>query len=153
MLRRINTQNAVCNVNSMEKNTTYSISSTDEDSPREMTRHQNTYLDDKNNKEKSQLCKKFMQNGCCPYQKKCKFAHGSHELRKNHNLNSKYKTKQCGIFLSEGCCLFGDRCNFIHPNSETLKLKLESTYDSGFQEVRAECRVQSRLLNLLRGSN
>ncbi len=29
-------------------------------------------------KEKSQLCKRFMENGYCPYEKKCKFAHGSH---------------------------------------------------------------------------
>jgi hypothetical protein len=45
------------------------------------------------NKEKSQLCKKFVENGYCPYQKKCKFAHGSHELKKNYQTNSKYKTK------------------------------------------------------------
>lgn len=30
------------------------------------------------NKEKSELCRKFMEKGFCPYQKKCKFAHGSH---------------------------------------------------------------------------
>ena len=29
-------------------------------------------------KEKSELCRKFMEFGYCPYQKKCKFAHGSH---------------------------------------------------------------------------
>jgi len=29
-------------------------------------------------KEKSQLCKKYLENGFCPYEKKCKFAHGSH---------------------------------------------------------------------------
>ncbi len=34
-----------------------------------------------------------MQNKFCPYKNKCKFAHGSHELRKNSQLNSKYKTK------------------------------------------------------------
>ena len=29
-------------------------------------------------KEKSELCKKFMEKGDCPYGFKCKFAHGSH---------------------------------------------------------------------------
>ena len=29
-------------------------------------------------KEKSELCKKFMEKGHCPYGSKCKFAHGSH---------------------------------------------------------------------------
>lgn len=45
------------------------------------------------NKEKSELCRKFMEFGYCPYQKKCKFAHGCHELKKNNTTNSKYKTK------------------------------------------------------------
>lgn len=29
-------------------------------------------------KEKSELCKKFMERGSCPTGDKCKFAHGSH---------------------------------------------------------------------------
>ena len=72
------------------------------------------------NKEKSQLCKRFMQNGSCPYEKKCKFAHGSHELRRNQQVNSKYKTKECGVFITQGFCLYGERCNFIHQ-----KVKVE----------------------------
>lgn len=66
-------------------------------------------------KEKSQLCKKFVEHGYCPYEKRCKFAHGLHELRKNHQANCKYKTKTCGGFLQDGFCPYGDRCNFIHP--------------------------------------
>ena len=65
-------------------------------------------------KEKSELCRKFMEFGYCPYQRNCKFAHGSHELKKNNNLNSKYKTKECGAFIHDCQCRFGDRCNFIH---------------------------------------
>ena len=52
------------------------------------------------NKEKSELCRKFMEKGFCPYQKKCKFAHGSHELKRNNAMNSKYKTKECGAFFN-----------------------------------------------------
>ena len=33
-------------------------------------------IDAKTTKLKSQLCKKFMEHGYCPYDKKCKFAHG-----------------------------------------------------------------------------
>ena len=47
----------------------------------------------KQHKEKSQLCKKFIENGACPYSYKCKFAHGLHELKKNQQFNCKYKTK------------------------------------------------------------
>lgn len=58
-----------------------------------------------------------MEFGFCPYEKKCKFAHGSHELRKNQQVNSKYKTKECGVFLTEGFCMYGERCNFIHAKA------------------------------------
>jgi hypothetical protein len=76
-----------------------------EESPRQPATH----------KEKSQLCKKFIENGCCPYKTRCKFAHGLHELKKNQQANCKYKTKLCGVFLEEGACCYGNRCNFIHP--------------------------------------
>lgn len=55
-----------------------------------------------------------MENGYCPYEKRCKFAHGLAELRKNNELNSKYKTKECGSFKNNLFCIYGDRCNFIH---------------------------------------
>jgi len=69
---------------------------------------------------KSQLCKKFMENGYCPYGKKCKFAHGSQELRKNDQVNSKYKTKECGSFKIDMFCMYGDRCNFIHDKTSAV---------------------------------
>ena len=46
-------------------------------------------------KQKAELCKKFMDEGYCPFQEKCKFAHGSHELLRNRQQNVKYKTKEC----------------------------------------------------------
>ena len=101
------------------------------------------------NKEKSQLCKKFMEFGYCPYGKRCKFAHGSHELRKNQQPNSKYKTKVCGVFLHEGHCMYGERCNFIHPS---VRLKRSAVMDAGFREVKAGGRLSSRLLTLLNSS-
>lgn len=99
------------------------------------------------NKEKSQLCKKFMENGFCPYQNKCKFAHGSHELRRNHQVNSKYKTKECGVFITQGFCPYGERCNFIHK-----KVKVEHEYSLIDEELIAICsqtKPGSRLFSLL----
>lgn len=75
------------------------------------------------NKEKSELCRKFMEFGYCSYQRNCKFAHGSHELKKNNGVNSKYKTKECGAFLTDGYCRFGDRCNFIHRRKDEEEVK------------------------------
>ena len=99
-------------------------------------------------KEKSQLCKKFIENGYCPYQKKCKFAHGLHELKKNQQTNSKYKTKTCGGFLQDGFCPFGNRCNFIHPSVVPVKPKPRQI-DQSFLCIVDQKREKSRLLNLL----
>ena len=73
------------------------------------------------NKEKSQLCKKFIEFGICPYGQKCKFAHGQHELRKDKQQNYKYKTKECNGFVVDGYCSYGNRCNFIHPTPKTTQ--------------------------------
>lgn len=55
-----------------------------------------------------------MEYGFCPYEKRCKFAHGSHELLRNHEMNMKYKTKECDNYRLNLCCMYGNRCNFIH---------------------------------------
>ena len=45
--------------------------------------------------EKLELCRKFTELGHCPYGRKCKFAHGFQELRKDNSANFRYKTKEC----------------------------------------------------------
>ena len=89
---------------------TISHSLSTEESPRER-------LPAPSHKDKSQLCKKFVEQGYCPYERRCKFAHGLQELKKNYQANCKYKTKVCGGFLQDGFCAYGNRCNFIHPPS------------------------------------
>lgn len=59
-----------------------------------------------------------MENGECPYQLKCKFAHGLHELTKDRYVNLKYKTKECIAYFNNTCCHFGIRCNFLHIRKE-----------------------------------
>jgi hypothetical protein len=118
MLRR-NIQLPQCSTSRQpgHKQQDYSPSTEESVSPRH--EHPNAYYKSsiRKDKEKSQLCKKFLEFGFCPYEKKCKFAHGSHELRKNQQPNSKYKTKECGVYLSEGFCMYGERCNFIHKKA------------------------------------
>lgn len=130
-----------------EKQQNYSPSTDDSGSPRSGFTETYGKPSIRKDKEKSQLCKKYLEFGFCPYEKKCKFAHGSHELRKNQQFNSKYKTKECGVFLSEGYCMYGERCNFIH--NKVICSKEIGFGDAGFQEVKAEGRLQSRLLSLL----
>lgn len=120
------------------KQSSYSVST--EESPRS-----NPPL----NKEKSQLCKRFIENGCCPYQQRCKFAHGLHELKKNHQQNSKYKTKTCGSFLQDGCCLFGNRCNFIHTSTQIVPKANLRQLDPEMLEIRCSVTSGSRLMRLL----
>ena len=130
-----------------KKSMNYSPSTEDSASPRN---HQQDYYHKssiRKDKEKSQLCKKYLEFGFCPYEKKCKFAHGSHELRKNQMPNSKYKTKECGIFLTEGHCMYGQRCNFIHK--QACSCTVSGKGDALWQQVKAEGRLQSRLLSLL----
>ena len=112
-----------------------------EESPREHAATLPSY------KEKSQLCKKFVENGYCPYEKRCKFAHGLHELKKNHQANCKYKTKTCGGFLQEGFCPYRNRCNFIPPPSPTAARP--HAHEPDMAQIRMPAAKQSRLLLLL----
>ena len=111
-------------------------------------------VDAKYNKLKSQLCKKYMENGYCPYEKRCKFAHGLGELRKNNQYNSKYKTKECGSFKNNHFCIYGDRCNFIHVTTSALQeeetlLRQPKTVDVDMELIRSINQKQSKLLSLL----
>lgn len=132
-----------------KKELNYSPSTEDSASPRGHQQIAYSKPSIKKDKEKSQLCKKFIEFGFCPYEKKCKFAHGSHELKKNQQPNCRYKTKECGVFLTEGSCMYGERCNFIHAKPACTCSHQHVRFDAGFQEVKAEGRLQSRLLGLL----
>jgi hypothetical protein len=64
-------------------------------------------------KHKTELCKTFSELGCCPYEHKCRFAHGSHELvRPAHR--AALKNRKCNGFWKNGCCSYGIRCQFGH---------------------------------------
>jgi hypothetical protein len=87
-----------------------------------------------------------VEQGYCPYEGRCKFAHGLQELKKNHQANCKYKTKVCGGFLQEGFCPYGNRCNFIHPPSLPARTHL---LHAEVLAMRLEANGESRLLRLL----
>jgi hypothetical protein len=66
-------------LNTLDKKTSNSSPSTQgSDSPRPCEQENHCQYSIRKDKEKSQLCKKYLEFGFCPYEKKCKFAHGLH---------------------------------------------------------------------------
>lgn len=112
---------------------------------------------------KTELCRKFSDNGICKYGNKCSFAHGYSELRAV-DRHPKYKTDKCRSFFEKGFCSYGHRCTFFHGQllegneqcangveKDSYKV-LSSTYDA---RVKSEGVVSDRLryANLRVGGN
>jgi len=72
-----------------------------------------------NEKFKTELCVKFQELGSCPYNERCRFAHGEAELRQKPKPKQ-YKTKPCNNYMQTGKCPYGARCNFLHGPSEPV---------------------------------
>lgn len=73
----------------------------------------NEHLKDK--KYKTEMCKNWEKNGFCPYNSKCRFAHGKDELiAKEIESNPNYKAKDCLNFFKFSFCSYGRRCCFRH---------------------------------------
>ena len=64
-------------------------------------------------KHKTELCKNFSETGRCPYARKCRFAHGPHELVSLPAVSA-FRKKKCNNFLQNGFCTSGLRCQFSH---------------------------------------
>ncbi|CAO3620372.1 unnamed protein product [Mucor fragilis] len=62
---------------------------------------------------KTEMCRNWQEMGECRYARKCRFAHGQHELRCVQR-HARYKTEICRTFHLTGTCLYGVRCTFIH---------------------------------------
>lgn len=77
---------------------------------------------------KTELCKTFKQLGYCPYGDKCRFAHGTQELRHRADRDHRYKTVPCHQFWLTGACDYGHRCLFIHRESEEELVELRRMY-------------------------
>lgn len=68
-------------------------------------------------KHKTELCKTFSELGSCPYQRRCRFAHGKHELVKQQVFVTS-KNRKCNGFWKNGCCPYGMRCQFGHSETK-----------------------------------
>ena len=69
----------------------------------------------KDPKFKTEMCKNWEKSSSCPYNTKCRFAHGKHELMaKELEANPNYRIKDCLSFFKYGYCSYGRRCCFRH---------------------------------------
>lgn len=132
----------------------------------------------KDPKYKTEICKNWEKSQNCPYNNKCRYAHGKEELmKKEAEANPNYKAKDCFNFFKYGYCNYGRRCCFKHDdrkiNEETVEddaLLLLSYFNpsksispcstrlSVFSELNLEEDISSELTNCnssesLRNSN
>lgn len=88
-----------------------------EPSDTRMASSQNQLNHINSNKYKTELCRSFDESRQCKYGEKCRYAHGSTELR-TPARHPKYKTEPCRTYHSSGFCPYGPRCHFIHNEYE-----------------------------------
>ena len=95
----------------------------------QLRKNQNGHKKDYRSKIKSELCKKFMENGHCKFGNNCDFAHGLDELKEKKHVNSLFKTQVCKNFLQNNC-RFGDRCHFVHPVKSNQKSYKQALFEN-----------------------
>lgn len=69
---------------------------------------------------KTELCRHWQENGFCPHNMQCLFAHGLAELKPFRGRHRKYKTQLCKAFHNKGFCSFGPRCSYIHSGVDII---------------------------------
>ena len=85
-------------------------------------------------KYKTEMCKNWLEVGKCNYGKKCKFAHGKHELHEKHVANRcRYKSKKCNSFFTNMFCPYGVRCMFAHEQRTAEEINSDNYYGKYLQ--------------------
>jgi hypothetical protein len=70
-------------------------------------------------KEKTEICKFWLNGQDCKFGSECAFAHGEHELMKKTHVASKFRMTLCKSYMTgEGFCQYGVRCQFSHTSRD-----------------------------------
>lgn len=70
-------------------------------------------------KEKTELCKFWLNGEDCIFGDRCSFAHGDAERVKKVHVASKYRVTLCRKFLeAPHACMYGRRCQFCHLQAD-----------------------------------
>lgn len=95
----------------------------------------------KDPKYKTEICKNWERNGSCPYNMKCRFAHGKLELiMKETDVNPFYKYKDCLNFFKFGYCNYGRRCCFKHDEKKLNEQNMYNEIKILFTGMKSEKR-------------
>lgn len=90
------------------------MDSTDDECASEESEKKNT--DKNSHKYKTEICKNYSSssNNSCSYGDKCRFAHGSGELRNCYNAQK--REEKCDSFWKDNVftCPYKTRCIFVH---------------------------------------
>lgn len=62
---------------------------------------------------KTEMCASYSNTGSCPYDSKCQFAHGQHELKPVERPPN-WRSKPCINWIKNRSCRYGQRCCFRH---------------------------------------
>lgn len=66
-------------------------------------------------KEKTEICKFWLNGEECKFGDDCAFAHGETELMKKTHVASKFRMTLCKSYMTgQGHCQYGVRCQFCH---------------------------------------
>ena len=85
-------------------------------------------------KYKTEMCKNWLELGKCNYGKKCKFAHGKHEMMEKSVTNRcRYKSKNCNSFFTSTFCPYGVRCMFAHEQRTVEEINSVNRYGKYLQ--------------------
>jgi hypothetical protein len=70
-------------------------------------------------KEKTEICKFWLNGESCKFGDECAFAHGEDELVKKTHVASKYRMTLCKSYTTgQGYCQYGVRCQFSHIKTD-----------------------------------
>ena len=79
-------------------------------------------------KEKTEICKFWLNGQDCKFGAECAFAHGEHELMKKTHVASKFRMTLCKSYMTgEGFCQYGVRCQFSHTSRDFSDFHVQRT--------------------------